>query len=405
MNSTETSSGQFLHNLILFGRLLRGLGLDVNPGRMMDLVHALRFVEIGNKSDFYHTVRSLLVHRHEDVPLFDQAFDMFWQKPMEGWTTLDLSVFGGKRRVRRARITPPPVREEAAPPEDNQAGSPPADQPPVLQVTLTYSDREILRHKDFADLTGDELAAIKHLMANLVWRLGERRTRRRKPGPGEGVDLRRTLRRNFKYGGEVLEWAHREPKFKPRPLVILADVSGSMERYTRLLLHFLYSLAEGLDQVVETFLFSTRLTRITRQLRGRDADQALRKVSRAVSDWSGGTRIGEALKTFNFGWGRRVLGRGAVVLLISDGWDCGDVSLLHEEMARLQRNCYRLVWLNPLLGSPGYEPLTRGMQTALPFVDDFLPIHSLSSLEDLAEHLVRLDERRLARRQRRAIAA
>jgi hypothetical protein len=262
-----------------------------------------------------------------------------------------------------------------------------------------------LRHKDFADLTSDELAAIKHLMANLVWRLGERRTRRRKPGPGEGVDLRRTLRRSFKYGGEVLEWAHREPKFKPRPLVILADVSGSMERYTRLLLHFLYSLAEGLDQVVETFLFSTRLTRITRQLRGRDVDQALREVSRAVSDWSGGTRIGEALKTFNFGWGRRVLGRGAVVLLISDGWDCGDVSLLHEEMARLQRNCYRLVWLNPLLGSPGYEPLTRGMQTALPFVDDFLPIHSLSSLEDLAEHLVRLDERRLARRQHGAIAA
>ncbi len=407
MNSAGTASGQFLHNLILFGRLLRGLGLDVNPGRMMDLVHALRFVEIGNKSDFYHTARGLLVHRHEDFPLFDQAFAMFWQKPLDGWTTLDLSLFGDKRRLRRPRVTAPPLREEAAPEEnkeENKNGSSRADQPPVLQVMFTYSDREVLRHKDFADLVGDELDAIKRLMADLVWRLGERRTRRRKPGPGDFVDLRRTLRLNFKYGGEVLEWARREPKFKPRPLVILADVSGSMERYTRLLLHFLYGLAEGLDQVVETFLFSTRLTRITRQLRGRDVDQAMREVSRVVSDWSGGTRIGEALKAFNFGWGRRVLGRGAVALLISDGWDCGEASVLREEMARLQRNCYRLIWLNPLLGTPGYEPLTRGMQTALPFVDDFLPIHNLASLEDLANHLVRLEERRTARRQQTMMA-
>jgi hypothetical protein len=404
VNSAGTASGQLLHNLILFGRLLRGLGLDVNPGRMMDLVHALRFVEIGNKSDFYHTARSLLVHRHEDFPLFDQAFAMFWQKPLDGWTTLDLSLFGAQRRPRRPPVTAPPLREESAPPEENKNGSSRVNQPPVLQVTFTYSDREVLRHKDFADLTGDELKAIRQLMADLVWRLGERRTRRRKPGPGDFVDLRRTLRRNLKYGGDVLEWARREPKFKPRPLVILADVSGSMERYTRLLLHFLYGLAEGLDQVVETFLFSTRLTRITRQLRGRDVDQAMREVSRVVSDWSGGTRIGEALKAFNFGWGRRVLGRGAVALLISDGWDCGETSVLRQEMARLQRNCYRLIWLNPLLGTPGYEPLTRGMQTALPFVDEFRPIHNLASLEDLADHLARLDERRAARRQQTVMA-
>jgi uncharacterized protein with von Willebrand factor type A (vWA) domain len=172
-----------------------------------------------------------------------------------------------------------------------------------------------------------------------------------------------------------------------------------MERYTRLLLHFIYSLTAGLDQPVESFVFGTRLTRITRQLHERNVDQALREVTRAVPDWSGGTRIGEALKSFNFDWGRRVLGRGAVVLLISDGWDRGDVDLLRVEMARLQRSCHRLIWLNPLLGSPDYEPLTRGMQAALPYVDDFLPVHNLASLEDLARRLSDLDQRPLARRQ------
>jgi uncharacterized protein with von Willebrand factor type A (vWA) domain len=182
-------------------------------------------------------------------------------------------------------------------------------------------------------------------------------------------------------------------------LIIIADISGSMERYTRLLLHFIYSLTTGLDQPVESFVFSTRLTRITRQLRDRNVDRALREVSAAVPDWSGGTRIGEALKAFNFDWGRRVLGQGAVVLLISDGWDRGDADLLRTEMARLQRTCRRLIWLNPLLGSPQYEPLTRGMQAALPYLDDFLPVHNLASLEDLARRLSALDQRPPARRQ------
>ena len=388
------SSGHLLHNLLLFGRLLRGLGLDVNPGRMIDLVHALGYIEIGRKPDFYHAARSLLVHRHEDIPLFDEAFETFWRKPAEGWTTLDLRALGQPRRLRQPVYVPAPLR---TPPEDAEHSSS-ADQPPVVQVTLTYSQHEVLRHKDFAELTGEELDAIKRLMTHLVWRLSQRRTRRRRPGQGRLFDWRRTVRRNLKYGGEVLEWARREPKFKPRPLVILADISGSMERYTRLLLHFIYSLAEGLDRRVEAFVFSTRLTRITHPLHGRDVDHALREVSRLVPDWSGGTRIGEALKTFNFDWGRRVLGRGAVVLLISDGWDRGDVDLLHGEMARLQRSCHRLIWLNPLLGSPQYEPLTRGMQAALPYIDDFLPVHNLASLEDLAEHLAHVGEARPVRR-------
>jgi hypothetical protein len=401
-SNSDPASGRFLHNLLLFGRLLRGLGLDVNPGRMMDLVTALDFIQIGRKPDFYHAVRSLLVHRRDDIPLFDEAFELFWRKPADGWTTLDLRAMGERRRFRRPLFAPPPLRNPSAPPADApDRGQPPAtDPPPVVQVTLTYSAREVLRHKDFADLTGEELEAIKRLMADLVWRLGERRTRRRRPGRARWLDLRRTVRRNLRYGGEVLEWARREPKYKPRPLVVLADISGSMERYTRLLLHFIYSLTAGLDQPVEAFVFGTRLTRITHPLRGRDVDQALREVARAVPDWSGGTRIGEALRAFNFDWGRRVLGRGAVVLLISDGWDRGEAGLLRREMARLQRSCYRLIWLNPLLGSPEYEPLTRGMQTALPYVDDFLPVHNLASLEDLARHLSELEQRRRRRGQR-----
>lgn len=397
-SDSAPASGNLLHNLLLFGRLLRGLGLDVNPGRMIDLVQALAYIEVGRKADFYNATRGLLVHRREDIPLFDEAFEMFWRRPADGWTTLDLRALGERRRLRRPLFSAPPLRPPATP-AASQADQPPGEEPPIVQVTLTYSAREVLRHKDFAELTGEELDAIKQLMTALIWQLGERHTRRKQPGRGQLLDLRRTIRGNLRYGGEVFDWAYCEPKFKPRPLIILADISGSMERYTRLLLHFIYSLTAGLDQPVESFVFSTRLTRITRQVHGRDVDQALREVSRSVPDWSGGTRIGEALKTFNFDWGRRVLGHGAVVLLISDGWDRGDVDLLRVEMARLQRSCYRLIWLNPLLGSPLYEPLTRGIQAALPYIDDFLPVHNLASLEDLARRLSELNQRPLLRRQ------
>ena len=188
-----------------------------------------------------------------------------------------------------------------------------------------------------------------------------------------------------------MTFARREPRKKPRPLVVIADISGSMERYTRLLLHFIYSLTQGLRQRVEAFAFGTRLTRLSRHMRYRDVERALSGVSHAVTDWSGGTRIGESLERFNYDWARRVLGGGAVVLLISDGWDRGDAELLSKEVDRLRRSCHRLIWLNPLLGSPEYEPLTRGMVAALPYVNDFLPVHNLESLEELARHLERLD--------------
>ena len=395
----KNGSGQFLHNLLVFGRLLRRLGLDVNPGRMIDLVQALDLIEIGRKEDFYHTTRSLLVHKREDIPLFDQAFELFWRKPVEEWGELDLTSLI-KRKPDGPQFVPPPLQSvEEKPQKETESETAESEERIVIETTKTYSNREVLWKKDFADLSPQEIEAVKNMMRQLTLRLGERRTRRKRPGNGHSIDLRRTLRNSYSYGGEVLIWARRESKFKPRPLVIIADISGSMERYTRLLLHFIYGLSHSLHQPVEAFVFGTRLTRITRQLRNRDIDQALMGISQAVLDWAGGTRIGGSLKDFNFNWGRRVLGHGAVVLIISDGWDRGDMDVLEREMARLQRSCYRLIWLNPLLGSPTYEPLTRGMQTALPYTDNFLPVHNLASLEDRTQHLQAINQNRPVRRQ------
>jgi hypothetical protein len=230
------------------------------------------------------------------------------------------------------------------------------------------------------------------MMGELSWDLGKRRTRRLIAGDGDRLDLRRTWRRNLKYGGELLELAHRRPKDKPRSLVLICDISGSMERYTRMLLHFIHSIAGGPGQT-EAFLFATRLSRVTRYLNHRGIDQALTEVSRAVPDWAGGTRIGEALKTFNYRWARRLHLGSAVVLIVSDGWDRGEPELLAREMTRLRRSCHRLIWLNPLLGSADYQPLAQGIRIALPHVDDFLPVHNLNSLRTLARHLNHLGPR------------
>lgn len=356
----------------------------------MDLVSALDHIEIGKKPDFFYAARTLLVHDHEDLPLFDEAFEMFWRKPTEAW---DVKWQGLTRRRQSSKpiVTHPPLKE-AAPPANGTTSSS-KEIVPVIEVTRTYSNFEILRHKNFAELSSEESEAVKQMMSRFLWNVSERRTRRRRPGKGNLIDMRRTLRYSLRSEGEVFSWAYSEKKLKPRPLVVIADISGSMERYTRLLLHFIYGMKSALTQPMEAFVFSTRLTRITRPLQIRDLDLALKNVGKLVNDWAGGTRIGESLKTFNFEWGRRILGRGAVVLIISDGWDRGDVQLLAREMARLRRNCYRLIWLNPLLGSAEYEPLTRGIQAALPFIDNFLPVHNLASLEDLANRLADLNRR------------
>ena len=342
--------------------------------------------------------------RRDQISSFDRAFEAFWRKPAEGSTTLDLRAMGEERRFRRPAFAA--AREQEPPPgADDPDAPPPREQPPLLQVRRTQSAREILRHKNFGELTAEELEAVRRLIRGLRWSIAERRMRRHRPGVGSAVDLRRTLRRNLRHGGEIFAWSTRRRTSKPRPLVVLADISGSMEPYTRLLLLFLHALSEGLERPLEAFVFGTRLTRISRQLAGRDPNEVLGAVSKAVPDWSGGTRIGAALREFNFRWGRRVLGGAAAVLLISDGWDRGEPALLAAEMARLQRSSYRVVWLNPLLGSPDYEPLARGIRAALPFVDDFLPVHSLASLEDLARRLEDLPEDRPLRRQHARLAA
>ena len=249
-----------------------------------------------------------------------------------------------------------------------------------------WSDRAGLADKDFGVFTPDEIVEARKALSSLVWSPGERRTRRWIRGHGARIDLRRAIAESVRSGGDIVTLPTRTRRVRPRPLVLLCDVSGSMERYSRMLLHFAHALTSRRRRV-EAFLFSTQLTRVTRQLCARRPDEALAAVSRSVPDWSGGTRIGGAIKEFHQSWGRRVLNGGPVVLLISDGWDRGDPAVLRAQIARLQHRCYRLVWLNPLIGTTGYSPLTRGLQAALPYVDDFLPARTLTNLADLAAHL------------------
>jgi uncharacterized protein with von Willebrand factor type A (vWA) domain len=394
-----------LHNLLHFGRVLHSLGLDVHAGRMLDVANALAYVDIGRRSDFYFTLQSLLIHRQQDLAMFDEAFRVFWRPPPGEWSTDDLRALGELRRFGTPQVEMPPADSIA--PED-QAVATLAE--PVERVdAMSYGSHEVSRVKDFAQFTEDELEHAKAMITRLRWDLGLRRTRRWKPGRGHALDLRRVVRRNIRYGGEPVSLPTRDRALKRRPLVLICDVSGSMERYARMLLHFIYSMASAPSQQmgpsfsrakafrVEAFLFATRLTRITRDLTRRGTPDTVLKIPRHVADWGGGTRIGEALRAFNVRWAKRTLGHGPVVLLISDGWDRGEPDLLRQEMARLQRSCYRLIWLNPLLGSQDYQPVTRGMEAALPFVDDFLPVHNLASLEALAEHLNRLPRYRTIR--------
>jgi uncharacterized protein with von Willebrand factor type A (vWA) domain len=375
--------GKLAHNLVVFTRLLRHLGLNVSSTQVHDLAHAMRYVDLGQRREVKDAARCILVLRRVDLALFDQAFDWFWRR----------RDYSADARRAAAAITPafvkppPPARFVTTSVAPLSADALP--QKGRIVAIQTYSNQETLRRKDFGMFTRGEIEEAKRLMRELPWHTGERATRRRERGGDEYFDVRATMRRSLRYGGELLDPAWRRTKFRPRPLVVLCDVSGSMENYSRMLLHFIHALRERQDHA-ECFVFGTRLTRITRQLRTRSVERSLRDVADTVRDWSGGTRIGDALKTFNFIWARRVLRPGAVVLIISDGWDRGDPARLRREMARLRRSVYRIIWLNPLIASPDYEPLTLGLQTAMPYIDDFLPAHNFASLEDLARLLSRL---------------
>ncbi len=416
LTTAETARGELLlARLVDFSRLLWELGLDVGTGKVVELADGLSLIDVADREAFYLALKVTLVSKHDQEGTFDAAFDYYWRaRDGSVATALPVELEGARRRS----LPLPGHRREQAPQEDaRSAGTPIRDQPrhpasrfaqarrrerdvqPVDEAGLVraYSREEALRRKDFEEFTWEELYEARALMERAHWRLGERETRRlRSAHRGRELDLRRTIRRSLHTGGEPVELARRARRWKPRPLVILCDISGSMSVYARLLLHFVHTVANGLENV-ETFVFGTRLTRITRQLTHKDVDQALRDVTRTVADWSGGTRIGDSLRSFNYRWARRVLGRGAVVLIISDGWDRGDVRALAGEMDRLRRNCHRLIWLNPLLGHDDYRPVTAGMRAALPYIDDFLPANNLDSLFALGRALEAIDDRRSGR--------
>jgi len=373
----------FVDNLMIFGRLLRRLGLEVYVGRLLDVTVALQYVDLASREDVYFTCRALLVHRHEDLAIFDAAFDAFWQthRPRQ-------SLAEAAARSAYDGLAPPPGPREANKPSrtSTQGSADQTGEAAGAGTLRTWSDVDVIAAKDFGEFTAEEISIAQSALSRLVWSPGERRTRHWVAGRGSRIDLRRALARSVRTGGDVVKLPRRRRRARPRPIVLLCDVSGSMERYSRMLLHFVHAIGRR-HRGVEAFLFSTQLTRITTHLRRPRLDEAVAAVSRSVPGWSGGTRIGESLRVFHQRWWRVVSHGGPVVLLISDGWDRGDPSVLRDQVARLQRSCHRLIWLNPLIGTADYAPLTRGLVAALPFVDDFLPARTLTNLADLAIHL------------------
>jgi hypothetical protein len=390
------TDGAFVANLVVFGRVLRRVGFDVPVGAILDLTEALRHVDLNARDEVFHACRALLVQRHEQLLAFEAAFDAFWRDHANPFATQGTTVRDA--RTATARTT---ASAAVLPPEEG-AGTDTGGDKPVEGVIQTWSDIGGLAHKDFGEFSPDEIIRARVALTRLAWIPGERRTRRWIRGRGPRIDIRRALMGSLRTGGEVIKLPTRRRTTRLRPLVLVCDISGSMERYSRMLLHFAHGLAHRNGRL-EVFLFATGLTRVTKQMRARRVQDAIAAVSEAVPDWSGGTRIGPALRQFHQRWGRRVLHQGPVVLLISDGWDRGDPSVLRDQVARLQRSCHRLIWLNPLIGTVDYAPLTRGLQAALPFVDDFLPARTLSDLADLALHLNAVASSPTPRRRRALI--
>ena len=377
----------FLSNCLLFIRALRQAGLPIGLDQALAFAQALEWIDLGARDQVYHTARSLLVNRYEHLRLFDAIFNRFWRP---------LGESERRQRQKMPRAPRHKPRDQPFSIVTYMAAKAGLSEPEVdvSDKSGTASMVEVLQRKEFSQMTPEELERIKRLIHQMRWRISLRETRRRRRHRrGDLLHMRAVVRDAARHNGRLTRLLWQRRKVKQRPLVIIADISGSMEKYARLLLQFLYSVAHSLPQV-ECFVFGTRLTRITGQLKLRNIDQAIDQASREVVDWAGGTRIGESLRVFNRHWSRRVLGRGAVALLISDGWEQGDPALLATEIRRLQRRCHRLIWLNPLLGRETYQPRVGGMQAVLPHIDDFLPIHNFQSLEALAQRLGALDERR-----------
>jgi uncharacterized protein with von Willebrand factor type A (vWA) domain len=401
-------------NLIIFGRVLRRFGLGAAPDRIVLFAQSLAEIGFASREDVKAAGRAVFVRNADERRRFDAAFDAFWSSatlsrgPDERAEPSDQSSSPASDEPRPLLTRHAPAGGQASAHEGsrNEARGAPFEAKLVPQGdrSFTYSFAEALGQKDFSRLTSAEVELAHELSRQKRLEFGKRVSRRTAPGRGGGVfDARRTLRASLREFGEPLDLRTRTRQLKQRDIVLLCDISGSMDRYSRLLLQFIHAMRHSLGRV-EAFVFGTRLTRITRQIRRRDVNEALDDVASTVADWGGGTRIGECLHDFNVHWARRVLARGAIVIIISDGWDRGDIGLLAREMQRLQRMSYRLIWLNPLLGGRNYRPQTIGMRAALPFVDDFLPAHNLKSLAQLVLALRAVDRRRPARRQSSPLA-
>ena len=388
------SDGHISAHLVGFVHLLRSMGIQVGSGQLIDLAQGLTFVSLTDREALHDAARCTLITKPEDLPLFEAAFG-FYFRPISGFDPAQMAI----------PIIRIPQRPLRIPRKKPVAGENPGDdsndtEEHKVGVTLAYTASETLRTRDFGSFSYDEVQQARVMMRQMRWRPAMRRTRRTQRTKQRGrVDMRRVIRDSLRFGGEPLHLAYRRPRQRQRPLVVLCDISGSMDRYSRMLLQFVHTLNDGVG-MVESFVFGTRLTRVTRLLRSKDVDDAVALVSKQVLDWSGGTRIGNTIREFNVKWSRRVMSRGPVVLIISDGWDRGDPTLLSKEMARLQRSCHRLIWLNPLLGNARYQPLTQGMQAALPYIDDFLPVHNLLSVEQLGQTLATVGASKRERKQR-----
>ena len=400
----EVDGRRLLGEAVGFGRSLRAARLAIDLGAAVDFARALTLVDISDREQVRAAGAALFVRRRDDRVTYDAAFDRWWRR-RAGRIPPGFEPSSRRREDEAAAddgtpgATPPEPGSERGSMRPEERGTPiPADssddsddEAPIEGVVISpdaYSQGEVLRHREFDRMTPAELREAERLVDALVPRLERRRTRRYElHSHGRRLAPRAMFRRNLGTGGQLLTWVWRRQIREPRSLVVLCDISGSMERHSRLLLRFIQALSAASEVRTESFVFGTRLTRVTRLLRDRDRDRALARVADSVNDWAGGTRIGDSFRTFNQHWARRSLRTSGVVVVVSDGWDRGDPALVATETARLRRNCHRLVWLNPLAGTPGYQPLAGGMRAAYPYIDDFLPAGTVASLERLGEIL------------------
>ena len=384
----KAGDGRIPDNVVFFARVLRKAGMKVGPAAVRDAVEAVQIAGIGSREEFYWILHSVFVKRREDHEVFDQAFKLFWRS--RDLVEKMIAMFSpvAMENKQREKLKAGETRVSQALFEGHEKQRPPEDKPMIdIDARETISGNEVLRQQDFAQMTAVELAEAKRAIAELMLPFDQVETRRYKPSPvPKRVDPRATMRAAMRTGGDLILPRFRKRRKVHPPLVIIADISGSMSQYTRIFLHFMHVLSER-RRGVHTFLFGTRLTNITRQMRNKDPDEAVDQCTGAVKDWSGGTRIGEALRLFNRQWSRRVLGQGAVVILITDGLERDSIEELDTEMDRLHRSCRRLIWLNPLLRFDGFEARARGVRTMLAHVDEFRPVHNISAMADLVSAL------------------